>query len=409
MRPLSRLVRPPSPLAKPCSIGATDVPDLEQFLRLIGQRYVLYYPSLARVTGSANAALMLGHMLYWSRKFLTKHPERSGWMWCTAADWTLATGLSRHEQDTARAVLRNTGCVEERLIGVPAKMHYRVDLERLGQLVADFLQRQYIGWVWEESVVRGLLGAPVAYQRLFAEITGSSSAALYLSDLCQMRKYFNGCSSRADVDGTWMELPLGSSATRLARSTKTLRTARNVLLALRLIEERSTRGVQPRIQTRICLQQIMRLAAEKLKNSANSKGVDLQVIDFAGMAETSIPDVPKPANWMCRNRQTSLPETSHLLIGLVLQRVSFQNNNNYRAFPPCVVVVVVMKEMAKGPPLNKLRNGKRDRLLRSQRRLNSSSRLRSSMNSRFLSLWPPTSESRPAHWWRICRMRGARK
>ena len=110
---------------------------IETLLAPISQRYILYYPVLQQVTGSAKAALMLSQMLYWTRKYIGERPERDGWFWHTGRDWRKSTGLSRYEQDAARSYLRQCACVEERLMGAPARMHYRVDLDALGKAIAQ--------------------------------------------------------------------------------------------------------------------------------------------------------------------------------------------------------------------------------------------------------------------------------
>ncbi|WP_157288302.1 hypothetical protein [Uliginosibacterium gangwonense] len=280
--------------------------QLEQLLRLLGQRYVLFYPVLRHVTGSANAALMLGHLLYWTRTYMATRPERQGWFWQTSEDWKAATGLSRHEQDTAREALRQSGCVEERLIGVPARMHYRLNLDVLGQKISEHLHQQFKGsWTWDDKIVRGLLGTPIAFLRVFADITGSTAAALYLSDLLQQRKLADRIQSRIDVGDGWLDLPLRLAAERVGRSTKSLRTARKMLLAQRLIEERSSKGVQPRLYTKLNLRQIVRILGSRVQNRT-------QVIDNAGMAETYIPDVPKAANWNGGSAHSRCAETGKL-------------------------------------------------------------------------------------------------
>jgi len=307
MRPISKLAPPPCPPSIETKPEALPVAtQLEQLLRVLGQRYVLFYPVLRHVTGSANAALMLGHMLYWTRTYMATRPERQGWFWQTCEDWKAATGLSRHEQDTARGALRQSGCVEERLIGVPARMHYRVDLEALGQKISEHLHQQFNGsWTWDDKIVRGLLGTPIAFLRVFADITGSTAAALYLSDLLQQRRFADRTRSRIDVGEGWLDLPLGLAAERVGRSTKSLRTARNILLAQRLIEERSSKGVQPRLYTRLNLNQIVRILGVCVQNRT-------QVIENAGMAETYIPDVPKAANWNGGSAHSRCSETGKL-------------------------------------------------------------------------------------------------
>ena len=52
------------------------------------------------------------------------------------------TALSRSEQEGARRKLKKLGVLQEKLAGVPAKLHYRVDQARFVQLVDQFYREQ---------------------------------------------------------------------------------------------------------------------------------------------------------------------------------------------------------------------------------------------------------------------------
>lgn len=76
----------------------------------------------AGITG----ALMLSQAIYWARR-----TEEDGWFYKTIADWTEETGLSRTEQENARAKLQKLGVLEVERRGIPAKLYFRVDIEAL--------------------------------------------------------------------------------------------------------------------------------------------------------------------------------------------------------------------------------------------------------------------------------------
>jgi len=319
---------------------------IETVLAPISQRFILYYPALQRITGSAKAALMLSQMLYWTRKYVGERPERDGWFWHTARDWRKSTGLSRHEQDAARVCLRQCGCVEERLMGAPARMHYRIDLDALGKSIAQYAHRSFAAWHWSDRTTLALLGRPVAFLRAFAELTGSVTAALYLSELCQKLRAverdainghftLNGRDRELDAGNGWLDLPLGQSADMLGISEKRLRTARHIIKTMGIADETSSGGVQPRMLTRINLDQLAKLLAARQRRlvvrnqpensseiddadiesgdvSAENTEITQQAFDFAGMAETYIPDLPKPANWNGGNVHSRPAETGKL-------------------------------------------------------------------------------------------------
>ncbi len=324
--------------------AATSRTRIESVLAPISQRFILYYPALQRITGSANAALMLSQMLYWTRRYVDDHPERDGWFWHTARDWRKTTGLSRHEQDAARAYLRQCGCVEERLMGAPARMHYRVDLDALGKAIAQYAHRVFNAWHWSDRTTLALLGRPVAFLRGFADLTGSVTAALYLSELCQKLRTverdainghftLNGRDRELDAGNGWLDLPLGQSAEMLGVSEKRLRTARHIIKTMGIADESSSGGVQPRTLTRINLDQLSRLLSAKRQHlvrqpitahdgddfesdtadeAAETGEILQQTFDFAGMAYSYNPDLPKPANWNGGNVHSRPAETGKL-------------------------------------------------------------------------------------------------
>ena len=74
-----------------------------------------------------NGALMLSQLVYWTSR--TKNKD--GWIYKTHEEWTLETGLTRREQDTARKILKTLGFLVEKKVGVPCKLHFRVERENL--------------------------------------------------------------------------------------------------------------------------------------------------------------------------------------------------------------------------------------------------------------------------------------
>ena len=104
-----------------------------QIMELL-DRPIAFHRPLVDVAGGVLGALMLSQALYWSKR--TEGPL--GWFWKTQAEWEEETGMGRREQETARARLRQTRFWQEDLRGIPAKVHFRVDLDLLA---ADLLGR----------------------------------------------------------------------------------------------------------------------------------------------------------------------------------------------------------------------------------------------------------------------------
>lgn len=104
----------------------------QALLALVGSKVVAYHVVLARLVGSAAGGLLLGQMLYWSER--TTNPDN--WFWKTRQQWRDELGLTRREQEVARKRLRQLGILEERRHGIPPRLHFRVDVDRLISLLA---------------------------------------------------------------------------------------------------------------------------------------------------------------------------------------------------------------------------------------------------------------------------------
>lgn len=103
---------------------------------ILGDRPIAYHASLARALNSVTAGVFLSQLLYWQPR--SQHTD--GWVWKTQEQIYEETALTRREQETARAVLRKAGIIEEKRAGVPAKLYFRVDMQRLVERLSDFQQ-----------------------------------------------------------------------------------------------------------------------------------------------------------------------------------------------------------------------------------------------------------------------------
>jgi hypothetical protein len=84
---------------------------------------VAFHRCLVPITGGVTSALLLSHAIWTSQ---TMACAADGWFSKSRDQWTDETGLSRWEQETARRALRSEGFLEERRVGVPAKLWFRV-------------------------------------------------------------------------------------------------------------------------------------------------------------------------------------------------------------------------------------------------------------------------------------------
>lgn len=89
---------------------------------------IVFHRSYVPIAGGITAALFLSHAGYACEDQPNEH---DGWFIRSQAEWERDTGLTRREQETARRLLRERGLLEERRVGMPAVLWYRVNWARL--------------------------------------------------------------------------------------------------------------------------------------------------------------------------------------------------------------------------------------------------------------------------------------
>lgn len=103
----------------------------EAVLNLLGDRPIAYHPILAKKLGGVEAAVFVSQLLYWTGR--SKLPN--GWIFKSQAEFEEETGLTRRNQETARKKLKELGVLEEELKGIPAVLHFRLNLEKIAGLL----------------------------------------------------------------------------------------------------------------------------------------------------------------------------------------------------------------------------------------------------------------------------------
>jgi len=101
-------------------------------------RPVAYYSNIARWLGSVGDAIFLCQLLYW----YGKGKDPAGWIYKTQKECEEETALSRYEQEHARRKLKSLGILEEERRGVPAKLYYRLNVDKMNELYAEWYQTQ---------------------------------------------------------------------------------------------------------------------------------------------------------------------------------------------------------------------------------------------------------------------------
>lgn len=106
------------------------------FVEILDRPIAFQRPFVALGAG-ITGALMLSQAVYWARR----GSNEAGWFFKTQVEWEEETGLRRAEQETARKRLLGMGVLEEDRKGIPAKLYYRVNFDKLEELLVQHCTR----------------------------------------------------------------------------------------------------------------------------------------------------------------------------------------------------------------------------------------------------------------------------
>ncbi|WP_037585843.1 hypothetical protein [Stenoxybacter acetivorans] len=109
-------------------------------------RYQRYAETLVLCDGIGVAAAMVDYLLQ-MRGIMehdpAKYGHRCGWSWETARDLLEKLGFTRRAYEKARRILLDLGVIEYRRGGVHGKMHWRLNIARLEQLLFEKLGKPF--------------------------------------------------------------------------------------------------------------------------------------------------------------------------------------------------------------------------------------------------------------------------
>ena len=111
---------------------------MSNFLQLV-DRPIAFQRSFVRLGVGITGALLLSQIVYWQNRM------EGNWFYKTQADLEEETGLTRYEQEGARKKLVSCGVLEEAKRGIPAKLYFRVNQERLEELLLGENQHAGMG------------------------------------------------------------------------------------------------------------------------------------------------------------------------------------------------------------------------------------------------------------------------
>ena len=221
--------------------------QLGAILPLLG-RHIAFRRRLVDVTSSVKAALFLSQAIYWTGRGLDVR-QRGGWFMKTVAQWEMETGLSEREQLTVRKTLRSLAVLSEQRSGLPAKLHFRLDIDALASLL-DCRAGRARG-VTDELYPIALaqwLGPSTAYHRSLARVGQGVHAGLLLSRALQLAQ----AQTRANHTG-WVIRTAAQWTDDLGLTRREQESARRDLAATGVWEEAHI-GTPPRLAFRIRLE-----------------------------------------------------------------------------------------------------------------------------------------------------------
>lgn len=111
---------------------------MSNFLQLV-DRPIAFQRSFVRLGVGITGALLLSQIVYWQNRM------EGQWFYKTQVDLEEETGLTSYEQEGARKKLVSCGVLEEAKRGIPAKLYFRVNQERLEELLIGENQHAGVG------------------------------------------------------------------------------------------------------------------------------------------------------------------------------------------------------------------------------------------------------------------------
>ena len=288
------------------------IAQLARMWPLLG-RCIAFHKRLVDLTSSVKASLMLSQAIYWTRHSKDIR-QAGGWFFKTVEQWHRETGLSRHEQASARAALRELGVIKERKQGLPAKLYFRLEGERLAALLSEVIGRQVDRIDWDDQgAVSALLGPVIAFHRCLSSVTGSTNAALFLSRAI----YFARSVARRRAQ-PWFARSAAEWEEETGLSRREQVKARAVLRDLAIVEE-TLKGVPPQLITRVNVDRLTDLLHHAAAGSA-SKIVNLYESGNQGCGNPAFKDYT--------NRQTRMRESRNQIWRKVADKVAGKRHDS---------------------------------------------------------------------------------
>jgi hypothetical protein len=298
--------------------AAFDAAPLSVIWPLLG-RHIAFHRRLVDLTSSVKAALLLSQSVYWTRHG-RDIAQTGGWFHKTTEQWEMETGLTAKEQATAREVLRGLALLDDQRMGIPARLHFRLNVDELGMRLADRIANHPHAADWSDRVVLAeLLGPSVAFHRTLAGVAGGVHAGLMLSRALHLTRL----QARHRLEH-WISSSAARWFEEIGLTRREQETARRDLVRTGLWEE-CLRGIPPSLVARIRLDCLLALLTDDA-SAARSLGSRNADPDRGVAADKASPNVesrlrqprshvsPKPPDQFCPIRPHGSAESAVLLM-----------------------------------------------------------------------------------------------
>lgn len=281
-------------------------------------RHIAFHRRLVDVTASVKAAVLLSQAIYWTRH--GRDIDRSGgWFSKTVREWELETGLSEREQATVREALRQRELLLEERRGLPARLHFRLCVDRLVQALAIPADGVGVPVGARSAVVLGhLLGPAFAYHRILTQVTHGVHQGLLLSRALQLAR-----QDRHRSPEGWIQRTSRQWTEDLGLTRREQETARRVLSGLGLWEEAAV-GTPPRLAARVRVDTLLATIVGRVPSARSDDarralyGEDLATGPAQNVgsvvADLLVLDPTKPPQQIRRNRHDRSDENAIPLI-----------------------------------------------------------------------------------------------
>jgi hypothetical protein len=114
------------------AVSNVDWLDDASLAELLGPS-LSFHRMLMRSCGGVHAGLLMSRVLHQMRSQIQR--GQSGWVRSEASRWQAQIGLTRREQESARAQFERLGIWQERLAGHPARVYVQARLDVLAELL----------------------------------------------------------------------------------------------------------------------------------------------------------------------------------------------------------------------------------------------------------------------------------